>query len=80
MGTLGLIELPLRERKIMWINMQSDPLLEEFDWFFTSANWTLYYPNTEVLPLAITFDHIPYKITVSTKIQNQTSSDLRIIG
>jgi hypothetical protein len=49
--------------------MQSDPLLEQLDWFFTSVNWTHAYPNTMVLPLAkITSDHIPCKIVVSTNI------------
>lgn len=68
-GHLGLIELPLKGRAYTWSNMQSDPLLEQLDWFFTSLNWTLDYPNTEVLPLAkITLDHIPCKIAISTRI------------
>ena len=34
-----------------------------------SINWTLDFPNTEVLPLAkITSDHIPCKVVISTKI------------
>ena len=66
-GHLGLIELPLKGRAYTWSNMQSDPLLEQLDWFFTSPNWTLDFPNTKVLPLAkITSDHIPYKIIIST--------------
>jgi hypothetical protein len=66
---LGLIELPLKGRSFTWSNMQTDPLLEQLDWFFTSPNWTIDYPNTEVLPLAkITSDHIPCRITVSTRI------------
>jgi len=49
--------------------MQSNPLLEQLDWFFTSPNWTLDFPNTEVLPLAkITLNHIPCKVSISTKI------------
>jgi len=68
-GHLGLIELPLKGRAYTWSNMQSDPLLEQLDWFFTSPNWTLDFPNTEVLPLAkITSDHIPCKIIISTQI------------
>jgi hypothetical protein len=68
-GHLGLIELPLKGRAYTWSNMQSDPLLEQLDWFFTSPNWTLDFPNTEVLPLAkITSDHIPCKIVISTCI------------
>jgi len=49
--------------------MQSDPLLEQLDWIFTSPNWTLDFPNTEVLPMArITSDHIPCRVAISTKI------------
>ena len=68
-GHLGLVELPLKGRAFTWSNMQSDPLLEQLDWFFTSTNWTIDFPNTEVLPLAkITSDHIPCKVVISTKI------------
>jgi hypothetical protein len=37
-GHLGLIELPIKGRAFTWSNMQSDPLLEQLDWFFTSPN------------------------------------------
>jgi hypothetical protein len=49
--------------------MQMDPLLEQLDWFFTSPNWTIDFPDTEVLALAkITSDHVPCKISISTRI------------
>jgi hypothetical protein len=49
--------------------MQLDSLLEQLDWVFTSPNWTLDFPDSEVLPLAkITSDHIPCKIAINTKI------------
>ena len=49
--------------------MQNDPLLEQLDWFFTSFNWTLSFPNSLVLPMAkITSDHIPCKISIGTAI------------
>jgi hypothetical protein len=68
-GHLGLIELPLKGRKFTWSNMQMDPLLEQLDWFFTSPNWTIDFPNTEVFPLAkITLDHTPCKISINTRI------------
>ena len=68
-GHLGLVELPLKGRDFTWSNMQSEPLLEQLDWFFTSPNWTIDFPNTEVLPMAkITSDHIPCKIIISTNI------------
>jgi len=35
---LGLVELPLKGRAFTWSNMQSNPLLEQLDWFFTSVN------------------------------------------
>ena len=57
---LGLIELPLKGRAFTWSNMQADPLLTQLDWFFTSNQWTLTYPNTMVTPLARpTSDHVP---------------------
>lgn len=66
---LGLIELPLKGRSYTWSNMQANPLLEQLDWFFTSPNWTLNFPMTEVLPLAkINSNHIPCKIAINTKI------------
>ena len=66
---LGLIELPIKGRSFTWSNMQSDPLLEQLDWFFTSVNWTVDFQNTVVLPLAkITSDHIPCKVSIGTQI------------
>jgi hypothetical protein len=68
-GHLGLIELPLKGHTYTWSNMQKDPLLEQLDWFFTSVNWTLDFPNTLVLPMAkITSDHIPCRIVIGTSI------------
>ena len=68
-GHLGLVELPLKGHAFTWSNMQQDPLLEQLDWFFTSANWTLDYPNSLVLPLAkITSDHIHCKLLIGTSI------------
>lgn len=40
---LELVEIPLKERKYTWSDMQYDPLLE---WCFTSSNWITKYPNT----------------------------------
>lgn len=66
---LGLVELPLKGRAFTWSNMQSNPLLEQLDWFFTSANWTLDFPNTMVTPMARpTSDHVPCRVSVETKI------------
>ena len=68
-GHLGLVELPLKGRAYTWSNMQLDPLLEQLDWFFTSPNWTVEFPNTEVLPLGrITSNHVPSQIVISTSI------------
>jgi hypothetical protein len=49
---LCLVELPIKGRAFTWSNMQADPLLEQIDWFFTSAAWTHKYPKTMVNPLA----------------------------
>lgn len=68
-GHLGLLELPLKGRSFTWSNMQDTPLLEQLDWFFTSADWISYYPMTEVLPLARTAsDHVPCVVTIKTSI------------
>ena len=49
--------------------MQDSPLLEQLDWFFTSADWISSYPMTEVLPLARTAsDHVPCVVTIKTSI------------
>jgi hypothetical protein len=37
-GHLGLLELPLKGRSFTWSNMQTIPLLEQLDWFFTSSH------------------------------------------
>ena len=49
--------------------MQSDLLLTQLDWFFTSIAWTTVFPNTMVNPLARpTSDHIPCVISIGTNI------------
>lgn len=45
-SSLGLVEIPLHGRRFTWTNKQQPPLLERLDWFFSSQNWTLRYPNT----------------------------------
>jgi hypothetical protein len=66
---LGLIELPIKGRSYTWSNMLDNPLLEQINWFFTSAAWTSVFPFTVVLPLArITSDHLPCKIQTGTNI------------
>lgn len=66
---LGLVELPIKGRRYTWSNMQDEPLLEQLDWFFTSNNWTISYPNTLVKPLARdTSDHIPCVVSIETRI------------
>ena len=47
--------------------MQTEPLLEQIDWFFTSVAWTADHPNTLVLPLArTTSDHVPCVVSIAT--------------
>ena len=68
-GHLGLVELPIKERQFTWSNMQTEPLLEQIDWFFTSVAWTSDHPNTLVLPLARpASDHVPCVVMIATAI------------
>ena len=68
-NSLGLIEIPLHGRKYTWTNKQTEPLLERLDWFFSSASWTLSYPNTAAKTLLMeTSDHWPCVIEISTSI------------
>ena len=68
-GHLGLVELPIKGRQFTWSNMQSQPLLEQIDWFFTSSNWTSNYPNTTVGPLPkLVSDHTPCMISIETSV------------
>jgi hypothetical protein len=62
---LGLFEFPLKGRAFSWSNMQKQPLLEQLDWFFTSCEWTLSFPNTLVFPLAY---HTPCVVKIATQI------------
>jgi hypothetical protein len=68
-GHLGLLELQLKGRKFTWSNKQRSPLLEQLDWFFTSANWISEYPNSMVFPLANKgSDHAPCVVRIDTSI------------
>lgn len=53
-SNLGLVELPIKGQSFTWSNMQENPLLEQLDWFFTTNNWTITYPNTLVKPFRVT--------------------------
>ena len=66
---MALAEIPLKGRQFTWSNMQQSPLLVQLDWCFTSANWTLDYPNTLLLPMVKpTSDHTPCYIQIGTSI------------
>nr|ABA96638.1 retrotransposon protein, putative, LINE subclass [Oryza sativa Japonica Group] len=68
-SSLGLLEIPLSGRSYTWSDMQADPLLEQLDWVFTSANWISVFPNTQALVTAKnTSDHAPIKIQIATSI------------
>ena len=65
----ALVELPIKGRQFTWSNMQTDPLLEQIDWFFTSSNWTSNYPNTTVGPLPKTVsDHTPCVVSIESSV------------
>lgn len=66
---LSLLEIPIKGRQYMWSNMQDQPLLEQLDWFFSSPEWILAFPNTMVKPLARPIsDHVPYVMSIDTAI------------
>lgn len=54
--------------------MQSNHLLEQLDWVFTSNDWTLKYPNIVVytMPRAIS-DHVPFVIKIESSIPKQNA-------
>lgn len=65
----SLVELPIKGRRYTWSNMQTDPLLEQLDWYFTSANWTAKYPNTVINPLPKpVFDHSPCVVSIESTV------------
>jgi endonuclease/exonuclease/phosphatase family metal-dependent hydrolase len=58
-----LEEIPLEGRSFTWSNMQDAPLIEKRDWIFTSAEWTVEFPNTMSFPLArLGSDHTPIHV------------------
>mgnify|MGYP000873743625 CR=1 FL=1 len=66
---LGLFEIPIKGRRYTWSNMQETPLLEQLDWFFSSPEWILKFPNTNAKPLARPIsDHVPCILSVETSI------------
>lgn len=66
---LGLVEIPLKGRSYTWSNMQDDSLLQKLDWVFTSAAWSISYPNTLVIPLAQPVsDHVPCVVQFASSI------------
>jgi endonuclease/exonuclease/phosphatase family metal-dependent hydrolase len=68
-SNLDLVEIPLKGRKYTWSSMQSTPLLQRLDWFFTSHSWTSSFPDTIATPLAMTTsDHVPYVISNQSSI------------
>ena len=65
----SLVEIPIKGRAFTWSNMQTNPLLEQLDWHFTSVDWAAKYPNTLVMPLGRpTSDHVPCYVSIQTKI------------
>jgi endonuclease/exonuclease/phosphatase family metal-dependent hydrolase len=68
-GHLNLLKLPLKGHAYTWSNMQQTPLLEQLDWFFTSSNWIVDFPNSLVLPLPRSgSDHVPCVVHIDTDI------------
>lgn len=65
----ALLEIPIKGRQYTWSNMQEQPLLEQLNWFFSSAEWISLFPNMLVKPLSKPIsDHTPCVLTVDTAI------------
>jgi len=80
-SALGLVELPLTGRKYTRTNKQNPPLLERLDWFFTSVDWTILYPDSSVSTLSMeTSDHVPCIVSISTNIPKGELSDSKTIS
>lgn len=63
-SSLRLVELPLRGANFTWTNKQCNPLLERFDWFFTSN-----VPNSFASTLSRdSSNHSSCIISVSTNV------------
>lgn len=45
-SSLAMLEIPIKGRQYTWGNMQDQPLLEQLDWFFSSAEWILVFSIT----------------------------------
>jgi hypothetical protein len=68
-SNLGIIEIPLKDIRFTWSNMQDPPLLAILDWFFSLQCWTIKYPETLAYPLArTTSDHTLCVISIKSNI------------
>jgi hypothetical protein len=79
----GLVELNEGSSLYLegWNNMQSIPLLEQLDWYFTTTEWTLTFPNTQVYPLTRPVSHhLPCVVKIVSKIPKAAIFVLKIIG
>jgi exonuclease III len=70
---LDLVEIDFQGRSFTWSNMQDNALLEKLDWVFTSASWSLAFPDTKAFPLARPVsDHIPYAVQIGTELPHSS--------
>lgn len=68
-SNVGLVEIPLKGSSFTWSNMQDQPLLQQLDWVFTSAAWTLKFPHTVVTTTSkYISDHAPCQISIETSV------------
>lgn len=60
-SSLGFIEILIKGRSFTWSNMQTNPILEQLGWVYTSNTWTLKYPNSVVITMTrAILDHVPF--------------------
>jgi endonuclease/exonuclease/phosphatase family metal-dependent hydrolase len=72
-SSLSLVEIPLYGRKYTRTNKYQPPLLESFDWFFTSNACTLSYLHTIAKALVMeTSYHWPCVIEIKITIRKGT--------
>ncbi|KAK1677030.1 hypothetical protein QYE76_037878 [Lolium multiflorum] len=68
-NTLGLIELPLRDRQFTWSNKRATPTLIRLDRVFINHAWNVRYPSSSLSSIARdTSDHVPLVAKISTVV------------
>ncbi len=63
---LALIDLPLKNQRFTWSNMQQAPALAKLDRFLVSTEWDSSFPRSDVEALPrVTSDHCPILLSTA---------------